>query len=182
MDYAKLKKETLIEMCDARGVDYSSSFSKDKLIDLLFNAETTTKPAPWAATQSSQYNYDEYVEAGPDTIGKIGAIFSLIGAGSMLFVQFMLGIVLLAAFFLILGLLSSGAIFAVVMVLIFSLVLLLPGIIAILTFMWVLPYLKGTASSKTKAGVISLFSGGLLGGVFILASDYRSDEDINPTE
>ncbi len=49
MDYGKLSKETLIVLCEERGLPYSSSWSKAKLEDLLINSQLEEKKAATTA-------------------------------------------------------------------------------------------------------------------------------------
>lgn len=171
MDYGKLSKDTLIEMCEAKGLSYSSSMTKAKLEELLIASENAAKPA----ASSNNSSNEEFVEQGPATIGKVGAILLMVYLGFWLIVGIFMALMLFGMVLLMISALVNGEIGAFTYFGFMGLLSLVPLVFSIIGFLVTIPYLKGTAGSKVPAGILGILCW-LLPGIFIFVSEYTPIE------
>ncbi len=83
MDYGKLTKAQLVELCEERGISFSSTWTKDKLIDTLISNESSNAPVQKNKTKEVQENDDSTFK-----FDNGGALINII-LGSVLLVAFL---------------------------------------------------------------------------------------------
>lgn len=143
MDYGKLNKEELILLCKERGLEFSSSWDREKLEDLLINSKLRSK-------SKSGVKREGLAKAGA-IVNIVLSIISLV-FGAWFFIEFI--IMLMIGFFALIWLLISIA-------------LIIGAIFSIVSNV---QYMNG-ADNKIMAGVLGLIFSGIIGGILVLISE-----------
>lgn len=177
MDYGKLSKAALLEMCESKGISYSSSMTKIKLEELLVasdseNINLATKSPSRSRVQEEQEPLEGYKV---DTLAKVGAIWGLLISpisSALLCLLCVLYIVELSLLGDDLGTNDFNI-----------LIIMFLGIIALIMFkvlfVWIFSILilMGRVNKVVAGIAIIVFS--LIPGILILASKYESKRSYN---
>ncbi len=180
MDYNKLTKDQLIEMCNERELPFSKSWNKDRLIELLIadgatndikkdEAEVKNEEVKSTKEEKSQIedktNENKKTSANAKRTGIAlgGTILNIVGTSLIILFCSL-------AFISILGAEKTNLYewnhpnweISLVIYIIFV-------IGAIISLVFSIIFLRG-GSSKVPVGVLALIFGGILGGILILCS------------
>ena len=154
MDYGKLSKQELIELCEESNIHYSSNITKAELERHLINnnvksddykQDDSNETPTWEQDEEEYTSYEEENQSylTNDSVGKAGAVLNIIGS----------------LFFVILG-------FVFILFFVISIPMLIGSIFSIICN---IQFLSGK-DNKVEAGVLGLLFSGLLGGILVLVS------------